>query len=85
MSKRKKLLEKLRAVEGSGANWQDVETLALRYGFTLNHVHGSHHIYVLIDENGDPHTFSIPVHGTKVKPIYVLNLVRLIDKVFPEG
>jgi predicted RNA binding protein YcfA (HicA-like mRNA interferase family) len=82
MSKRDKLRRRLRNNPGSGT-MQDVETLLLGYGFTLARVSGSHHIFEY--QEGDLwKQVIVPLHGSKVKKIYVKKVVEAIDELFPE-
>jgi predicted RNA binding protein YcfA (HicA-like mRNA interferase family) len=82
MSKREKLRRKLRN-NPEGAAMQEVETLLLRFGFKLARVSGSHHIYEY--EEGDIwKQVIVPLHGRKVKKIYVKRVVEAIDELFSE-
>lgn len=81
MTKKDKLLRKLRNNQND-VPLQDVETLLVRFGFTLARVSGSHHLYEY--ESGEIwRQISIPVHGRKVKTIYVRKVIELIDELFP--
>ena len=82
MTKKEKLRRKLRN-NPAGATMQDVQTLLGRFGFTLARVSGSHHIF----EYDDGERFEqvvVPLHGRKVKKIYVKKVIQLIDGLFPE-
>lgn len=82
MSKREKLRRKLRN-NPEGATMQEVETLLLRFGFILARVSGSHHIYEY--EEGDTwKQVIVPLHGRKVKKIYVKKVVEALDDLFFE-
>lgn len=82
MSKREKLRHKLRN-NPQGATMQEVETLLMQFGFTLARVRGSHHIYEY--EAGDVwRQIIVPLHGRKIKRIYVRKVVSVIDELFPE-
>lgn len=82
MSKREKLRRKLRN-NPAGATMQEVETLLARFGFILVRVSGSHHIYEY--EEGDVwKQIVVPLHGRKVKRVYVRKAVEAIDELFPE-
>lgn len=81
MSKREKLRQKLRN-QPSEATMQDVETLLYRFGFILARVRGSHHIFEY-DDGESILQIVVPVHGTKVKKIYVQRAVALLDNLFP--
>lgn len=62
---------------------QEVETLLSRFGFRLARVSGSHHIYEY--EEGDTwKQVIVPLHGRKVKKIYVKKVVEAIDELFSE-
>jgi predicted RNA binding protein YcfA (HicA-like mRNA interferase family) len=80
MSKRDKLRRKLRN-NPRDATMQEVETLLLRFDFVLERVSGSHHIYRY---NGVPvRKIVIPLHGRKVKEVYVKRAIDLLDTIFP--
>lgn len=82
MSRREKLRRKLRN-NPQGATMQQVESLLIQFGFTLARVRGSHHIYEY--EEGDVwKQIIVPLHGRKVKRIYVKKVVDAIDELFPE-
>jgi predicted RNA binding protein YcfA (HicA-like mRNA interferase family) len=81
VSKREKLRQKLRN-QPSEATMQDVETLLYRFGFILARVRGSHHIFEY-DDGESILQIVVPVHGTKVKKIYVQRAVALLDNLFP--
>jgi predicted RNA binding protein YcfA (HicA-like mRNA interferase family) len=82
MSKKDKLRKKLRK-NPADASMQDVETLLQRFGFSLARVSGSHHIYEY-DQDGITKQIVVPLHGNKVKKVYVKKLVAIIDELFPE-
>lgn len=82
MSKREKLRRKLRN-NPEGATMQEVETLLLRFDFKLARISGSHHIYEYENED-EWEQIIVPLHGRKVKKVYVKKVVQLIDKLFPE-
>ncbi len=82
MSKRDKLRRRLRNNPGSGT-MQDVETLLLGYGFTLARVSGSHHIFEY--QEGDVwKQIVVPMHGNKVKKVYIKKAVEALDELFSE-
>ena len=82
MSKRDKLRRRLRN-NPTGATMQDVETLLTRFDFRLARVSGSHHIYEY--EEGDLwKQIVVPLHGRKVKKLYVKQVIETIDELFPE-
>ena len=79
MSKRGKLRQKLRN-NPRNATKQDIETLLLGYGFVLDRVSGSHHIYTYkVDDV--THRLVIPFHGQKVKVDYVLWALEVLDEI----
>jgi len=81
MTKRDKLRRKLRN-NPTGATMQDVETLLFGFGFVLDRVSGSHHLYVF--RQGKVYrSIGIPLHGRKVKTVYVENVIELLDELFP--
>ncbi len=82
MTKRDKLRRKLRN-NPSGVTIQEAETLLLNFGFSLARISGSHHIYEF--EQGDVwRQVIVPLHGRKVKPVYVKIALETIDYLFPE-
>ncbi len=82
MARREKLRRKLRN-NPTGARMQDLETLLTRFGFVLDRVSGSHHLFVY-REGRVYRSISIPLHGRKVKKVYVLKALELLDELFPE-
>ncbi len=61
---------------------RDVQTLLQRFGFTLARTSGSHHIF----EYDDGERFQqvvVPLHGRKVKKVYVRRVVAILDILFP--
>lgn len=82
MTKRDKLRRKLRN-NPNDATMQEVQTLLKRFGFILDRVSGSHHLFVY--EQGEIYrSISIPLHGRKVKRVYVERATDLLDELFPE-
>lgn len=82
MTKRDKLRRKLRN-NPANATMQEVQTLLERFGFELDRVSGSHHLFVY--ETDDIYrSISIPLHGHKVKKVYVKQVSDLLDELFPE-
>ncbi|HEV7798736.1 MAG TPA: type II toxin-antitoxin system HicA family toxin [Pyrinomonadaceae bacterium] len=71
---RRKLIERLKN-HPKGVTFDDIRRLLLHEGFDLDHVTGSHHIF---KKSGM--TFVIPVHGNRVKSVYVRRLIELIEK-----
>jgi predicted RNA binding protein YcfA (HicA-like mRNA interferase family) len=82
MSKREKLRSKLRNNPKDAAR-QDVETLLLRFGFTLARIRGSHHIFDF-DDGERFKQIIIPFHRNIVKSTYVEKILDAIDELFPE-
>lgn len=82
MTKREKLRRKLRNNPAS-ATIQDVETLLSGFDFSLARVTGSHHIYEF-EKGGLWKQVVVPLHGRKVKPVYVKKAIEVIDDLFPE-
>lgn len=82
MSKRDKLRRKLRN-NPNDVTMQEVETLLLRFGFRLERISGSHHIfrYKVGEQLG---RIVVPLHGRKVGAVYVKQAVELLDELFPE-
>jgi predicted RNA binding protein YcfA (HicA-like mRNA interferase family) len=61
---------------------QQVETLLSRFGFVVARVGGSHHIYEF-EEGNLWRQIVIPLHGRKVKAIYIKKVIELLDGLFP--
>lgn len=81
MTKREKLRKKLRN-PSADANMQDVQTLLERFDFILARTRGSHYIF----EYEKLEIFKqvvIPVHGRKVKRVYIKEVVVILDELFP--
>jgi predicted RNA binding protein YcfA (HicA-like mRNA interferase family) len=82
VSKREKLRRKIRQ-HPAETKMSDVQTLLEGFGFVLARIHGSHHIF----EYDDGERFQqivVPLHGRKVKKIYVERIVNILDDLFPE-
>jgi predicted RNA binding protein YcfA (HicA-like mRNA interferase family) len=77
MSKREKLRNNPR-----DADMQELETLLLRFNFVLERITGSHHIYRYTEEKRIIKVV-VPLHGRKVKAVYVKRAVQLLDDLFP--
>jgi predicted RNA binding protein YcfA (HicA-like mRNA interferase family) len=74
MSKRDKLRRKLRN-NPRGRTKQEVETLLGQFGFVLDRVSGSHHVFIL--KIGDTrHRIVAPIHGQKVKAVSVKQVIE---------
>jgi len=82
LAKRDKLRHKLRN-NPAAATMQDVETLLLRFGFTLARVTGSHHIFEY-DDGERFKQITVPLHGRKVKKVYVRQISDILDELFSE-
>lgn len=81
MSKREKLRQKLRNQPTDG-NMQDVQTLLQRFDFVLVRTRGSHHIFEY-DDGERSRQIIVPLHGNKVKKIYIQQIVVALDELFP--
>lgn len=81
MSKREKLRLKLKN-NPKGRTKQEIITLLGHYGFVLDHVTGSHHVFVLALW-GQTHRIVVPIHGQNVKPVYVKLVLEKIEEIFP--
>jgi predicted RNA binding protein YcfA (HicA-like mRNA interferase family) len=79
MSKRKKLLEKLRN-NPKGVTSFELTTLLEQHRFSLNRVTGSHHVF----QSPSRQTLVIPVHNNKVSPTYVKIAIAAIDSEPPD-
>jgi len=77
-----KLHRKLRN-NPADATIRDVETLLTGFGFTLERVSGSHHIYEY-QRDDIWRQVVVPLHGRKVKKVYVRKVVEMIDELFPD-
>ncbi len=75
MSKREKLLEKLKN-SPNNATFDQVEKVLLNEGFALERISSSHHVF----KRGAV-TFVIPVHKNKVKAVYVKRVVEIIEEL----
>lgn len=82
MTKRDKLRQRLRN-NPKGAKFSDVETLLLNFGFRLDRVSGSHHLF-RYDTGEQTVGIIIPVHGNHVKTHYVKDVLEVLDELFPE-
>ncbi len=82
MSKRDKLRHKLRN-NPKGVKFSEIETLLLRFGFVLERVSGSHHVFRFSDGERVA-TVVVPVHGTVVKSAYTKDVIEILDELFPE-
>ncbi len=81
MSRRDKLRKRLRD-NPKGRTKQEIETLLGHFEFTLDRVSGSHHIFIL-DDGEIRHRIVVPVHGQKIKPVYIKQVIEEIDRLFP--
>ncbi|MFN0157212.1 MAG: type II toxin-antitoxin system HicA family toxin [Bacteroidota bacterium] len=45
----------------------DFAKVALHFGFTLDHIAGSHHVF----RSWSGRKFIVPVHNKRIKPVYV--------------
>jgi predicted RNA binding protein YcfA (HicA-like mRNA interferase family) len=81
MSKRDKLRQKLRNRPADGT-MRDVETLLGQFGFSLARIRGSHHIFEY-DQGGTVVQLVVPMHGRKVKKVYIQLVIEKLDALFP--
>jgi predicted RNA binding protein YcfA (HicA-like mRNA interferase family) len=81
MSKREKLRQRLRQNPVDG-NLQDVKTLLERFNFSLARVRGSHYIFEYEDQ-AISKQIVFPSHGNKVKKIYIREVIKILDELFP--
>ena len=81
MSKRDKLRRKLRN-NPKGRTKQEIETLLGYFGFELERVSGSHHLYT-VQIRGETYRLVVPIHGREIKPFYIKQALDLIDELFP--
>jgi predicted RNA binding protein YcfA (HicA-like mRNA interferase family) len=81
MSKRDKLRQKLRNKPADGT-MRDVETLLGQFGFSLARIRGSHHIFEY-DQGGTVVQLVVPMHGRKVKKVYIQLIIEKLDELFP--
>ena len=70
--RKQKVLDRL-TNNPKGATFADVRALLVHEGFHLERVTGSHHIFKRADVR-----FVIPVHGNRVKSVYVKRIIALI-------
>jgi predicted RNA binding protein YcfA (HicA-like mRNA interferase family) len=82
VSKREKLRRKLRN-NPQEATIQEVETLLFQYSFTRPRISGSHHIFEY-DDGVEFRQIVIPLHGRKVKKVYIKRVVEILDELFPQ-
>ena len=73
MSKRDKLLEKLRK-NPTDCTFAEVQNVLIDQGFVLRGTRGSHHVI----HRGST-IFVLPVHGKRVKTVYVKRLLPFLD------
>ena len=74
MSKREKLLEKLRQ-SPHNVTFDQVRNLLELESFRLDRVSGSHHVF----RKGEV-IFVLPVHQNRVKSVYVKRLIGIIEQ-----
>lgn len=61
-----KLIAKLK-VTNSPCSFSDFSKIAKHFGFVIDHISGSHHVY----RNWTGRKFVVPVHGKKIKAVYI--------------
>ncbi len=81
MSKREKLRRKLRE-HPADADMHDVHTLLFRFGFSLARTRGSHYIFEY-EEGSQFQQIIVPLHGHKVKRVYIRQVIAILDELFP--
>lgn len=81
MSKRERLRQKLRSLPAD-ADMRDVQTLLERFEFKLVRTLGSHHIFEY-DDGEQSSQIVFPMHGRKVKRIYIRRVIEMLDELFP--
>ncbi|MBZ0278184.1 MAG: type II toxin-antitoxin system HicA family toxin [Anaerolineae bacterium] len=82
MSKREKRRRKIRN-NPKDTTMEELETLLVQFGFELMRVSGSHHIYRYSNDDLE-RKITVPLHGHKVKTVYVKQVIELLDELFPE-
>ncbi|MBN1963846.1 MAG: type II toxin-antitoxin system HicA family toxin [Anaerolineae bacterium] len=83
MSRREKLRERLRE-RPADATMRDVQTLLRQFDFVLARTRGSHHIFEY-DDGERFRQLVVPVHGRKIKKLYVQQVIVMLDELFPPG
>ena len=66
-----KVIDRLRSARGTVA-WRDVRKVAEHFGYRLDRIAGSHHIFTAPGRNH----VNIVVHKNKVKVIYIKKLLE---------
>jgi predicted RNA binding protein YcfA (HicA-like mRNA interferase family) len=79
VTKREKLLERIREHPRSVPP-HDLWTLLEAYGFVLDRVSGSHHVYIG-KVTGQGVTLVIPLHKPHIKTGYVKQALAIIDRI----
>jgi predicted RNA binding protein YcfA (HicA-like mRNA interferase family) len=77
MSQRAKLLQKIRN-NPKGVSFDELDSLLQWYGFELNRVRGSHHIY---RHRTSERTFTIARHGAAVHSRAIREILSAIDEL----
>jgi predicted RNA binding protein YcfA (HicA-like mRNA interferase family) len=80
MSKRQKLLEKLRN-NPKGVTIHEVRTLLENHDYSLKRITGSHYVF----NSGSSLLLVIPVHNNKVSPTYVRMAVEAAEQAKEES
>lgn len=76
MAQLEKLIAKMRN-QPQGWTIQDVEKVAVHFGFTKRTTSGSH---VTFSHEQHAHILTVPAHKP-IKPVYIKRLFKLIDEV----
>ncbi len=76
MVRLEKVIERLRNTKGT-ARFTDVKRAAEHFGYKLDRINGSHHVFVAEGR----HSIVIPVHNNTVKMVYVKKLFEEVGLV----
>ena len=79
MSRIQKRLNRL--FQGSkDVKWSEIQTILSYYGCTLEKPNGSHWV-VYNKKYSELGQITIPVHGNRIKPVYVKRLVQFLEEL----
>jgi len=78
MSRRNKRLEKIRR-NPKNVSFETLQTVLLSFGFELDRITGSHHIFVLEVDEADKKVLTVPFRRP-LKQVYVKQAIHLIDR-----
>ena len=79
MTKREKLRNKIRNNPKS-VRFSELEGLLLQFGFELVRIKGSHHFFERT-RGSYRDIVVVPVHGNHVKPVYVKDVLEILDSL----